>query len=186
MIGKRKTQFGAFLRAALPPSNISADLSKVQTVLFRGLGQPAARALPPLVPFAWTDAPEDVDGIPDSVLPRGLHLTRYALVERTLVAVVEWQTRKPPSEELQEPGALLFPIGAHLVIAPLQAEHRLVDCTLEAVLPARRVILPTLPTGTARVYRLVSMELSWRESEAGLESLRYQVLSERWISERSG
>jgi hypothetical protein len=178
----------AFLRAALPPSNISADLVRIQAAMFGGLDQPSARALPPLVPFGWTDGPEDVEEVSDSVLPRGLKCTEYDLVGSSLVLTVEWRrkARRPFSADFRYAGDLLFPAGSYIVIAPLEGECHLEGRTLENVPSGRRLSLPEPPSGTARVYRLASVELSWQMSDHGLEYLRYEVLSERWISERAG
>lgn len=176
----------AFLRVALPPSNVSADLAKTQAAVFRRLAEPAARALPPLVPFGWTDRPEDVEAVPDSMLPGGLHCGEYALVGNTLVVSVEWRREadRPSSAAFNDGGELLFPAGSHVVIAPLEGRYRLEGRTLETLPPARSLTLPEPPRGTAHVYRLASMEVSWQRAERGLEYLRYEVLSQRWLTER--
>ena len=164
------------LVAALLPSNVTADLMRVQDEIFRRTGAVSSRALPPLVPLAWADV--DVDSIDPSLCPNSPRCTAYRCSGGIIGASLVWRTGGSSTFRSgigtgAPPPAAPFPAGDYVYLATVEKLPREVLSDL-----------PTLPAGEMSTHRLSCLELTWEVGSEGLHRVTYRIVTERWIKRR--
>jgi hypothetical protein len=156
------------LTALRLPGNIEQRLTDIQSRLFAELGLLAARALPPLVPLAWTTSSEAPAGLTARRRIAPLTLGGLRAHGSSLVVALD------PSGPVAELAAEAF--RPETRVDPPRDSPRDIPFALEAPVV---LLAPNVPTETAARATAASFAVSEREAVRGVVLRRLELVEIR-------
>jgi hypothetical protein len=196
------TSRALYLVAILFPSNVTADLVRVQNEAYSRTGWISSRALTPLIPLAWIAGPRPVEEISKQGVGCSISIGGFERVENVFAASIDWECGPSPTHRVRTTDRVSadttpdghelqefhppFPAGefVYLALVDDRDSRAAFDAERQELSVADVPLtggLPDLPRGRISTYRLACLEIRWQVSDGRLRSASYRVLSQRWI-----